>query len=55
MSRMDYGNDDNNENYGKYWRNYHKFTLYTELAKPYELFYHTMYIGIDYILPSKET
>jgi len=54
MSRINYGNDDSNENYGKYWRNYHKFTLYTEVAKPYDSFYHTMYIGIDHILPSKE-
>lgn len=49
-----YGNDDTQENEGKYWRNYHKFSLYTELSKPYDNFYHTMYLGIDQILPSKE-
>lgn len=49
-----YGNDDTQENEGKYWRNYHKFSLYTELSKPYDNFYHTMYLSIDQILPSKE-
>lgn len=49
-----YGNDDIQENEGKYWRNYHKLSLYTELSKPYDNFYHTMYLGIDQILPSKE-
>ena len=33
-------------------RNYHKFSLYTDLAKAYEDFYHTMYLGVDYIVPS---
>lgn len=33
-------------------RNFHKFSLFTELAKPYENFYHTMRLGLDYIVPS---
>lgn len=53
-SHIAYGNDDTQENEGKYWRNYHKLTLFTELSKPYDSFYHTMYLGIDQILPSKE-
>lgn len=53
-SHIAYGNDDTQENEGKYWRNYHKISLYTELAKPYDNFYHTMYIGLDHIIPSKE-
>lgn len=53
-SHIAYGNDDAQENEGKYWRNYHKISLYTELAKPYDDFYHTMYIGLDHIIPSKE-
>jgi len=32
-------------------QNYHDFSLYTELAKPYEDFLHTMYFGVNYILP----
>jgi LPS-assembly protein len=53
-SHIAYGNDDTQENVGKYWRNYHKISLYTELAKPYNDLYHTMYIGLDHIIPSKE-
>lgn len=53
-SHIAYGNDNTQENEGKYWRNYHKISLYTELAKPYDDFYHTMYIGLDHIIPSKE-
>ena len=53
-SHIAYGNDNTDDNEGKYWRNYHKFSLYTELAKPYDNFYHTMYIGLDHIVPSKE-
>ena len=53
-SHIAYGNDNTDDNEGKYWRNYHKFSLYTELAKPYDNFYHTMYIGLDHIIPSKE-
>ena len=54
MSHIAYGNDDTQDSEGKYWRNYHKFSLYTELSKPYDNFYHTMYLGIDQIIPSKE-
>ena len=53
-SHIAYGSDDTQENEGKYWRNYHKISLYTELAKPYDSFYHTMFIGLDHIIPSKE-
>lgn len=53
-SHIAYGNDDTQENEGKYWRNYHKFSLSTELAKPYDNFYHTMYIELNHIIPSKE-
>ncbi|WP_084010692.1 LPS-assembly protein LptD [Sulfurospirillum halorespirans] len=53
-SHIAYGNDDTNDNEGKYWRNYHKISLFTELAKPYDNFYHTMYIELNHIIPSKE-
>lgn len=53
-SHIAYGNDNTQENEGKYWRNYHKISLYTEVAKPYDSFYHTMFIGLDHIIPSKE-
>lgn len=54
VSHISYGNDDTQENAGKYWRNYHKFSLSTELSKPYDNFYHTIYLELDQILPSKE-
>ena len=53
-SHIAYGSSDVADNEGKYWRNYHKISLYTELAKPYDNFYHTMFIGLDRIIPSKE-
>lgn len=31
--------------------NYHTFSLYTELAKRYEDFFHTLYFGLEYTLP----
>ena len=32
------------------YRNYHEFSLYTELAKPFDNFFHTVYIGANYLL-----
>ncbi len=51
---ISYANEDTPNSYGEYFRNYHKFTLYTDLLKPYEDFYHTVYLGLDYVVPSKE-
>lgn len=34
-----------------YFNNYHKFTLFTDLIKSYDSFYHTAYISLDYLLP----
>lgn len=31
-------------------RNYHEFTLYTELAKPYKSFYHTIHLSANYLM-----
>lgn len=33
-------------------RNYHIFSAYTDLAKAYPWFYHTMKFGVDYVIPS---
>lgn len=44
--------DKPNKKNEKFTRNYHKFSAYTELAKPYENFYHTLRFGVDYIVPS---
>ncbi len=51
---ISYSNDTSSESYGQYFRNYHKFSLYTDLVKSYDDFFHTLYLGLDYIVPSKE-
>lgn len=54
MTYVDYSNDNSSSNYGQYYRNYHKFSAYTELSKAYDDFYHTLYLDLDYVVPSKE-
>lgn len=38
-------------NSNNYINNYHMFSLFTDLAKPYESFYHTISFGVDYLIP----
>ena len=38
---------------GNVIQNFHRFSLFTELAKPYESFYHTMYLGLEYTIPGE--
>lgn len=38
-----------------YYRNIHEFSLYTDLAKSYENFFHTLSLGVNYILPGGES
>jgi LPS-assembly protein len=53
MMRVNYdGLDSVPENYGQYIRNYHILSAYTDLAKAYESFYHKIYFGTEYIIPS---
>lgn len=54
LSSISYSNETTPEGSGRYLRNYHKISLFTELAKPYETFFHTMYLGLDHIAPSGE-
>jgi len=54
LTYIDYSNDSTVSSYGQYYRNYHKFSLYTELSKAYDDFYHTFYLDLDYVVPSKE-
>ncbi len=35
-----------------FYRNFHQISLYTDLAKAYSNFYHTMYAGLEYTVPS---
>ncbi|MFK5881514.1 MAG: LPS-assembly protein LptD [Sulfurospirillum sp.] len=55
MTYVNYSNDATSINYGQYYRNYHKFSFYSELSKAYDNFFHTIYLNLDYIVPSKET
>ena len=55
MTHVSYGSEDANGGYGQYFRNYHKFSMYADLAKPYDNFLHTMYIGLDHVIPSVES
>ncbi len=54
MTYADYSNENISSSYGQYYRNYHKFSMYSELSKAYDNFYHTIYLDLDYVVPSKE-
>ena len=54
LTHVNYSNDSVVYNYGQYYRNYHKFSMYSELSKAYDSFYHTIYMSLDYVVPSKE-
>ena len=55
LSHISYSHEDTPGDYGQYVRNFHKFLFFTELAKPYDTFYHTMYLGLDHVVPSGES
>ena len=38
-----------------YLKNTHEFSLYTDIARSYENFFHTLSLGLDYILPGAES
>jgi LPS-assembly protein len=40
------------ENYGQYLRNYHILSVYTDLSKAYDAFFHKIYMGAEHIIPS---
>jgi len=54
LTYVDYSNENIPKRYGQYFRNYHKFSVYTDLSKAYDNFYHTLYLSLDYVVPSKE-
>ncbi|WP_052243208.1 LPS-assembly protein LptD [Campylobacter volucris] len=45
----------NEKNQEHLFRNSHNFSLYTDLSKPYENFYHTIYLGVNYYLPGAKS
>lgn len=52
MTHVNYGSENGGGNFGQEFKNFHKFSLFTELAKPYDDFFHTMYFGLEHIAPS---
>ena len=52
MTHVSYGNGAEDGNYGQYFNNYHKISMFTDLAKAYDNFFHTLYFGIEQTLPS---
>lgn len=51
LANVDYDDGSGSSGGGHIVQNFHKLSLYTELAKPYENFSHTMYLGLDYTIP----
>ncbi|WP_442867729.1 LPS-assembly protein LptD [Campylobacter sp. W0066.2] len=51
---VDYSNTDI-KNQEHLFRNSHNFSLYTDLSKPYENFYHTLYLGANYFIPGAKS
>ncbi len=47
-----YDNDTTQGSSGRRIHNFHKFSAFSELAKGYDGFFHTIYFGIDYRVPS---
>ncbi|MDR1976008.1 MAG: LPS assembly protein LptD [Campylobacteraceae bacterium] len=54
LMHVKYDGMNNGDSYGQYFRNYHDFSVYTDLAKAYEKFFHKIYLGAEYIVPSFE-
>ncbi|MDR1614185.1 MAG: LPS-assembly protein LptD [Campylobacteraceae bacterium] len=52
--RVNYDNISGSDDYGQYFRNYHTLSAYTDLAKAYKNFFHKIYFGTEYIIPSFE-
>lgn len=52
MTHVSYGNGAEDGNYGQYFNNYHKISMFTDLAKAYDNFFHTLYFGMEQTLPS---
>jgi len=50
LAQIDYENKTKNGD-GNTIQNFHRFSLYTELAKPYQDFLHTLYFGFEYTIP----
>jgi len=51
LANVDYDDGEGTSGGGNIIQNFHRFSLYSELAKTYEEFFHTIYLGANYIIP----
>lgn len=51
LANVDYDDRAGTSGGGNIIQNFHRLSLYTELAKPYEDFFHTLYFGANYTIP----
>jgi len=51
LSKVSYTNELTDTPSGQFVQNYHRLSLYTELSKSYDNFFHTIYLNADYTLP----
>jgi len=51
LANVDYNDGVGTSGGGNIVQNFHRFSLYSELAKPYDDFFHTIYFGADYTIP----
>jgi len=51
VANVDYDDGEGTNGGGNIIQNFHRFSLYSELAKPYEDFFHTIYFGANYTIP----
>ena len=52
-SFVNYSNDEKDHEH--YFKNTHDFNLYTDLAKAYDNFFHTLNFGLNYVLPGAKS
>ncbi len=52
LSKINYSNSDININDGQYIRNYHTISLFSDLAKKYDNFLHSILFETNYLIPS---
>ncbi len=51
ISKVSYDNEVVDTQSGVFIQNFHRFSLYTDMSKSYDDFFHTIYFGADYTLP----
>ncbi len=55
LADVDYDDGEGTHGGGNIIQNFHRVSLYSELAKPYDNFFHTLYFGTDYTIPGNSS